>query len=158
MPNRTGDVKATEVAVNEAGTQSRVQKWVNDEEAMLENVIRKTAEWLGLEDQLPEGWGVDIFQDFNVAADPNDVITLSKMESEGQITNETLLDESRRRGMLSESLDIQEEVKKLKALETERKAEERESAEREAAAAAKENDNDDPNNDDDPPADPGSDA
>lgn len=136
IPNRTGDVKATEVAINEAGSQSRVQKWVTDQEAMLEDVIRKTARWLGVENRLPEGWQVDIFQDFNVAADPNDVITLSTMEERGQITKPTLLNEARRRGMLSESLDIQAEVTEL---------------EKQAAENAPDTE---PNEDDDNDADP----
>lgn len=111
VPNRSGDVKATEVAITESKSQSKVQRWITDLQDTADAVLRDVHTWLGLE--IPEDVTVDVFQDFSPVATMDDLKELSSMQAMGQLSLETLLHEARRRGRISEATDIQEEIKRI---------------------------------------------
>lgn len=111
MPNRSGDVKATEIAVTESKSQSKVQRWITDLQDTAFKVLEDVHTWLGLE--VPAEVTVDIFQDFSPVGALDDLDDLSKMQLSGQLSLRTLLHETRRRGRISEATDIEEEIKEI---------------------------------------------
>ena len=111
MPNRSGDVKATEIAVSESKSQSKVQRWITDLQGTADSVLADVHDWMGME--MPNDSTVDIFQDFSPVGALDDLKDLSEMQIRGQLSLETLLHEARRRGRLSEAIDIQEEMRRI---------------------------------------------
>lgn len=111
MPNRSGDVKATEIAVTESKSQSKVQRWITDLQDTAYMVLEDVHTWLALE--VPEEATVDIFQDFSPVGALDDLKDLSEMQTKGQLSLRTLLHEARRRGRISEATDIEEELKEI---------------------------------------------
>ncbi len=111
MPNRSGDVKATEVAVSESKSQSKVQRWITDAQSTGNAILKDVHRWFGIE--MPEDAAVDIFQDFSPVGSMDDLKDLSDMQMKGQLSLETLLHEARRRGRISEATDIQEEIARI---------------------------------------------
>jgi hypothetical protein len=60
---------------------------------------------------IPEDFGIDITNDFGISLRANDDIrALLDLRKTGDITGETFLRELKRRGLLSESLDILDEL------------------------------------------------
>ena len=91
---------------------SAIAAWTLRFKDALEQALRFTAMWLGDEANAPE---VDIFQNFGVDLDGKfELDTLAKLQAQGVLSKQTVQEELRRRGVLSENFDVDEELKRLK--------------------------------------------
>ena len=112
LVQKTGGVTATAIAIDESKTQSDVQAWVRAEESMLKAAYNAAAKWLSL--KIPDDFKVDINNDFGISLRAmEDVKALLESRIAGEISRETYLTELKRRNVLSETVDIQEELAKI---------------------------------------------
>ncbi len=109
---RSGDVTATSKAIDEGKGATDIQVWVNDFEAFIISLFKAAYLWINV--KMPEDFKVDIFQEFTLSARAaTDIVALNEMRRNKMITPETHLRECRKRGVLSEDLDIDKEIKAL---------------------------------------------
>lgn len=112
--SRTAKSTATGKIIDEARSHTDVQAWIRSLENSLVETYGLSAEWVKMD--LPEDFGIDVFSDFSVGmtgdSDVPDLITLRK---DGQITQTLLLQEMKRRGVLSESVDVEAEIAAVEA-------------------------------------------
>jgi len=111
----SGDITATEKAINTAEQTSELQEIVRNMEAGLNRVFQFMLMWSGEPD--PEGAmiGVDISSDFGlVFRSESDLQLLIQMFMADGITHETFLHEAKCRGLLNEAVDVAEEVAAVK--------------------------------------------
>jgi hypothetical protein len=107
--SRSGGVTATAKSMDEARSESNIQAWIRSTEHGLWGAYELAAEWIGSE--LDEEFSVDIYSDFGLTMkSKDDMDTLSSMYAQGIITAETLLYEAKRRGVVNEMVDVDEEV------------------------------------------------
>lgn len=116
MPG-TGDIKATAYAIDEAQSQSAVKRWIVVAQGFLEECYHLGARWTGAhESGFDEQFAVDIFEDFTIGAfSERDGALLIKLRAVGDISRQTLIEEMRRRNILNESVDPEEEAARLDA-------------------------------------------
>lgn len=113
LTKRTKDVTATGAAITDSKANSDLQSWIEGLNASLLNAYQLGAEWT--KDTLPEKFGVRVFKDFTAAAQGiKDVQDLQIMRDAIQITQRTFLKETKRRGMIDELVDIDEELRLTK--------------------------------------------
>lgn len=111
---RTAHSTATGKAIDEGRTNSAIQNWIRDLESVLCRAFEYAAKWTGA--TLPDDFAIDIFNDFNISArGATDLDPLLKLSMERKITDATLLREVKRRGLLSEAVDIDTELASLEA-------------------------------------------
>jgi len=105
---RTGDVTATATAIDAAAAQSDLQRMVNDLEGVMESSLSHMAELAGKgEEAVGE---IEFFDDFNIAVGSVEEATLlHNMSVSGKLSTRTLLEEVKRRGLLSEDFDAEVE-------------------------------------------------
>lgn len=109
---RTGTVTATGKAIDESRNQSDVQAWIGALESGLYDAFDLAEQWVGGE--LAADFKVNIYSDFSMAWNGGqDVQTLSTMQEKGQISHRTLLNETKRRGLLSDAIDVDEEIARI---------------------------------------------
>jgi hypothetical protein len=116
MMEKSGDVSATGRAIDEGRTQSAIQAWIR----ALENGIREAYIVAGKWTNSPVGddFKVEIFSDFIISSRPvEEMQTLDNARREKNITRPTYLNEMKRRGLLSEVVDVGSEVTALEAEE-----------------------------------------
>jgi len=96
-------------AIGENKSVTVIQSWVRVMETMLEDAYELAATWIKAD--IPDDFAVDIFNDFGISLDDTrEVEALLKARVAGEITQQTLLNELKRRGVLSDSLDVEDEV------------------------------------------------
>ena len=106
---KTGGATATGRALDEARTHSNIQAWIRSIEGTLLECLQATAHWIGTE--LPDDVTVDVFSDFGVTLKAEqDINALIQMRSSGLVTHKTFLDEVKRRGLISEAVDVEAEI------------------------------------------------
>lgn len=106
---KTGGATATGRALDEARTHSNIQAWIRSLEDCLLECLEYAHRWVGAEQ--PADVSVDVFSDFGVTMKAEqDVAALIQMRSGGLLTHKTFLDEVKRRGLLSEAIDVEAEV------------------------------------------------
>jgi len=111
---KSGDQTATGQSIDESRANCDIQAWVMSLERLLRQAYEIAAEWIGAE--LPEDFKVDIFNDFAIwVRAMQDVAELIKMRQAGELSRITFLREIKRRALLSETLDIDEEVAAIEA-------------------------------------------
>ncbi|MCK5018550.1 MAG: DUF4055 domain-containing protein [Candidatus Peribacteraceae bacterium] len=109
---RPGNQTATGQAIDESRSSSSVQAWIRSEEQVIVAAYEMAAKWLNL--KLPKDFTVDIFNDFGISIrDGQDVNSLLQIRLGGQMSHETFLREVKRRGVLSETVDIDVEMAKV---------------------------------------------
>jgi hypothetical protein len=109
MVSRTGDVRATAVAVDEAKSDNNVQAYLRGAELALRQAFELASQFVGVE--LDEDFGVDIWSEFPIEARAaTDIPFLLQMRRERVISHETALREIRRRGLIDAKLDLGAEV------------------------------------------------
>ncbi len=111
---KLGNQTATGQGIDESRANSDIQAWVMGVEDMLYRAYQLAGEWINQE--LPDDFKVDIFNDFAIwmrAAE--DIANLLKIKQAGEISRETFLREVKRRGLLSETVDIAEEKERIEA-------------------------------------------
>jgi hypothetical protein len=105
---------ATGQGIDESRANSDIQAWVMSLEDLFYRAYKTAAEWIGVE--LPEDFKINIFNDFAIWLLANQQIDeLIKIRQTGEITRKTFLEEIRRRALLSETIDINEEIAGIEA-------------------------------------------
>lgn len=90
---------------------SAVQAWAIQLKDALEQALKFTAMWLGDESKAPEA---DVYTDFGVDFEAGtELESLLKAEGQGVISRRTTQEEFKRRGVLSDSFDTDEEEERL---------------------------------------------
>ena len=108
LVRRPGNETATAKAIDTAESVSDLQAMVRNLEAGLEQAFGLAAEWLKLGGAEVQ---VDINQDFGLSmGEAGDLDQLLKARLSNQITQATYLAELKRRGVLSDRVDIEEEM------------------------------------------------
>ena len=110
---RRGEGTATGRMIDVQQGESDLQMIVRRLEAGLEEGFGLAAEWAN---KPKANVGVDIYQDFNV--NPNDQTHEQRFKRAvaGLITNRTLLEEDKRAGLLSDSVDVEGELSDLETV------------------------------------------
>lgn len=92
---------------------SAAQAWALGLKDALEQAFKITAMWLGKQAKAPE---VNVFTDFGVElGDDKDIENILKAEFQGLLDEETALSEMQRRAFISENLDLEEVLARVKA-------------------------------------------
>ena len=109
----TGDITATEKAINTAEQTSELQEIVRNMEAGITSAFHAMLMWVGEED--PENdvlLGVNISSDFGlVFRSESDLQILIQLFLANAISHDTMLQEAKCRGLLNEAIEIDEESK-----------------------------------------------
>jgi len=109
---RSGNQTATGKAIDEGKQQSEIQAWIRALEGLLEQAYRAAAKWVNV--QLPDEFSVDIFNDFGIGLrSSEEVEALIKARKNKEISRETFLKELKRRGLLSDSVDVAAEMERV---------------------------------------------
>ena len=100
---------ATGQMIDDDNTSSRMESWVRAVQTALMECFEWAALWLG--DQSVNDVDVHIFNEFAfLGSAASDVDALIKLYASGVLTAETLLEEFKKRGILSDQLDVRREV------------------------------------------------
>ena len=109
MMKKTGSQTATARALDTAESHSSIHSWVNSLELALLECYKLAAEWTG--EELPDDFKADIYSDFGLSMRASqDIEALIKMRAAGEIRRETFLSEMKRRDVLNETLDVEQEA------------------------------------------------
>ena len=120
---RTGDVTATGVAAAESGAASDVQVWCRALEAGLKACYTRAGQWMNVPREAVERMMIDVFSDFTaMIAGNEDLKDLRAMRDAGDLDLETYLHEVKRRGLLSDNLEIDDLVEAIEAEKEEARA------------------------------------
>lgn len=104
-----GNRTATEVGAGEERNLTEIQSWIRGLENALNQAYEMASIWAGVE--LPEDFKVNIFNEFGITSTATaDTEVLLKMRMAGTISHETFLEEVKRRGVLSDAVDVDEEI------------------------------------------------
>ena len=111
---RIASQTATGQSIDESRASCDIQAWVMSLERLLRQAYETAAEWIGA--KLPEDFKVDIFNTFDIwVRAMKDVPELIKMRQARELSRQTFLREVKRRALLSETLDIDEEIAAIEA-------------------------------------------
>jgi len=109
ITQRSGNQTATGRALDESRTHTAIQAWIRSLENTLLQAFEYASKWINLD--LPEDFYIDINNDFGLSERAiADIKSLIEMRKTAQISAETFLREIKRRGLLSEAVDIDEEL------------------------------------------------
>lgn len=107
---RTADSTATGKVLDSNRSDSDIQAWIRACEMILQDGFKLAAQWI--KKKLPDDFRVDIYNDFSVgmrgAMDLNSLLEMRKPDQLA-ITRRTYLQEMRRRGVLSDHVDVEAE-------------------------------------------------
>jgi len=107
-----GSLTATSHAIGESRTQSSVQAWIRNIEGGLRQAYVFAAAWVKV--KLPEEFSVDIFNDFGLSMkQADDIKSLIQIRLSGEISRTTFLFEMKRRGILYDMIDLEEEEQRI---------------------------------------------
>ncbi len=110
IPKRS-NMTATEYSGNQASTQSDLQAVVGSLDGALETAFDFAAQWLQITEH---DTSVEVFRDFNRNLNSgNDIDLLFKARDKGFITQQTFLNELKRRDILADGLVIEDEISQL---------------------------------------------
>lgn len=99
------DVTAFANAASEARKQSKVQSWIGKTESAIEDAIEMASGLAG--ETIPEDFSIRVFRDFGVGLRAGtDVPVLIQLRAAGDIDRKTELEEIKRRGVLSDDVDV----------------------------------------------------
>lgn len=103
---------ATGKTIDDSNQSSSLRSWVGSCNRGLTQALLLAGQWKSRE----LNTSVALFDDFGVSVrSSNELSTLLNSRLAGEISRETFLEEMKRRGVLNETLDIEEEVTKLEA-------------------------------------------
>ena len=103
---------ATAVVKDGKKSESLVETWIRDLEFTIAECYRDAALWVN--EKLPDDFAIDIFSDFDLYfGKQDDIKVLQEDRARGDLSLKTYLREVKRRGILSESVDIDVEVEEI---------------------------------------------
>jgi len=110
--SKTGGATATGRALDESRTHSNIQAWIRALENTLLEALAAAGEWSGVE--LSDDVAVDVFSDFGLTLKAEqDIRVLVDMRKANLITHKTFLEEIKRRGLLSDAVDVSVEIEMI---------------------------------------------
>ena len=104
---KEGKMTATEFKGNSGSIQSELQSIVMCFQDTMNEAVNIMAKWLQIEEP---NFTLEVHKDFNASLDDASVEVLLKLRQAGQITQQTLLNELKRRNVLADSLVIEDEI------------------------------------------------
>ncbi len=111
---RKGNQTATGQSLDESRANSDIQAWVMSLEDLLYRAYMMAAEWISI--VMPVNFKIDVFNDFAVLLRAmEDIANLIKMRQASELSRVTFLREIKKRGLLSETVDIDVEVAAIEA-------------------------------------------
>jgi hypothetical protein len=116
---RQADVTATAQIKDDGKVTSSVQAWIRRLERTLRSLYVVSATWVGEEESLaddgPEAVGFDVFNEFGLkVAGRDDSDLLLRTWLAGGISDESFLNELKKRGVLGEEVSVQDELERLR--------------------------------------------
>ena len=110
----TGTQTATGQSIDESRANSDIQAWVITLEGLLYRAYKLAAEWVKVE--LPEDFKADVFNDFALwLRATEDIANLIVIRQARELSRLTFLREVKRRGILSETVDVETEIGDIEA-------------------------------------------
>jgi hypothetical protein len=107
---RPGNITATQTASEDAGNLCALQRIALDLEDSLDQALQFMAEWIGEK----SGGNVELFKDFAAASmDAATAELLLKTNQAGKLSDETLLAEYQRRGIVSTDVSFEDEATRI---------------------------------------------
>lgn len=108
--DKTGNSTATGKAIDASRNQAEVQAWIRSLEQAIIDAFKFHGKWTDTDAEVK----VKIYSDFKVSLfGASDIDTLSKLAIAGKLSTSTLLNEMKRRGMVAEDVDTQEELDRI---------------------------------------------
>ena len=109
-----GSSTATGSAIEESKTHAQAQTWASEFSVFLMRLFESACEWV--QQPMPPEFKISIFTNFAISIRAGlDAQILTTACQTGKLSDETYLDEMKRRGFLNEELDIDEEIERIKA-------------------------------------------
>jgi len=114
---RSANVTATAENINRQSEEAEIESWIRVTEAAYETAYIYAGQWMNIaESEFDEDFNVNIYSDFATGLmSGEDFDRLLKARAMGEITQETFLSEIQKRGVISEKVEIQEEITKTAA-------------------------------------------
>jgi hypothetical protein len=107
---RSNSSTATGKIIDEGKNDSEAQSWVREQESFIYVIMLAVARWLGIR-ELPRDFAADINNDFGISErNAEDIASLLKMVLAGLISHKTFLEEVKRRNLIGELVDIDQEI------------------------------------------------
>ena len=106
---------ATGKSIDSNEKVSRLMAWTRAVEKVLNEGLEVAYDWLDLEK--PEDVVVDLFTQFDDSATSTDAVVLVQLAATNKISQRTLLEEMKRRGILASNVDIDEEMENTASTE-----------------------------------------
>ena len=107
--DRSAKSTATGKAIDEGRANTDAQSWITDCEETLEAALETASIWMSAEH--PEDLSVDIFSDFSIGViGRDDSVTLQAARKSGDIDQKTLLEEYKRRNILSDTVNVEDVI------------------------------------------------
>lgn len=107
---QVGKQSATGKAIDQAQTHTQIQEWIRKTESFLVSLYDLSAEWIDGA-AISEDFTVSINNDFGFSINATqDVANLIKARLQGELSRRTFLHELKRRGFLSEGVNIDKEI------------------------------------------------
>lgn len=103
---------ATGKALDETKSRSAIQAWIGSVQDCLLDCYQSAAQWIGAE--ISDEFAIQIYSEFALLIRADlDMNVLTQMRAGGDLDRETLLNESKRRGFISETVDVQDIIDRL---------------------------------------------
>ncbi len=105
---------ATGSAIDDSRATSDIQSWIRSLEVGIRNLYVMAAELYPTKLEVPDDFKIDIFSDFGITAhDGGDNEFLLKMANSGKLSMTTLIREVKRRGTISEDVNVEQEFQDI---------------------------------------------
>lgn len=112
LVSNSGTETATGKAIDQSNNDSDMQSWIRSVARALRTAYEYAAQWIST--TLPNDFNVEIYSDFGLSTRAlADITALQQARMSGDISRETYLREMKRRGIISDSVDIQVELEKV---------------------------------------------
>ena len=145
---QTGRVTATASALDSNKMDTEIHFWISNLESVMTEAYRIAARWLNVD--VPDDFRVKLFSEFSLTIQlKDDLAHLREMRKNGDLCRETYLAESKRRGVLSDSVDIDAEVEACDSEAEEKQAAALDMMEKRSAFGNDDDDDDKGDDDDD---------
>jgi hypothetical protein len=112
IPNRPGDMTATERAINKAESESDLQIMARGLQNSLQDALELMLEWEGITGEIE----VDVNSSFQLTiSETSELTELRELRMAGDLSRDSLWAEFKRRGVLRDDFEAEEETEKLEA-------------------------------------------
>ena len=110
--SKPGNQTATGQSIDESHSQCSILAWVNSLDLALYNLFAIAGNWIG--EELPDDFTVGIYKEFGLGPRAaTDIDALLKSVQAGKISDKTYLIELKRRDVLSENVDVTDEIEEI---------------------------------------------